>query len=164
MSRRKILTLCMVTSKDGVLLGMKKRGFGAGRWNGFGGKVEPGETIEEAAVREVQEEVSVTPTIMSKIGILEFSFVSDPMVLEVHVYRVTDFRGEPTESEEMQPQWFSWDQMPFSQMWADDEYWFPYIKEGKKFKGSFLFDAPATKDHAGRIIEKNLTEVSDDSV
>eukprot|EP00056_Hartaetosiga_gracilis_P017259 m.6783 g.6783 ORF g.6783 m.6783 type:complete len:151 (-) comp5533_c0_seq1:454-906(-) len=38
-----------------ILLGMKKRGFGKGKFNGFGGKLEKGETVEEAAVRELQE-------------------------------------------------------------------------------------------------------------
>ena len=47
----KLLTLAFVTQKDKVLLGLKKKGFGMGRWNGFGGKVEKGETIEEAAKR-----------------------------------------------------------------------------------------------------------------
>ena len=52
--KTKAYTLCF-TFKDSswkqVLLGMKKRGFGAGRYNGFGGKVEPGETVKEAAIR-----------------------------------------------------------------------------------------------------------------
>jgi 8-oxo-dGTP pyrophosphatase MutT (NUDIX family) len=56
----KILTLCL-TKEDGmILLGMKKRGFGEGRWNGFGGKVEEGETIVEAAIREMKEESGLT--------------------------------------------------------------------------------------------------------
>lgn len=42
-----------------VLLGLKKRGFGTGKWNGFGGKVEPGETIRQAAIREMKEEAGI---------------------------------------------------------------------------------------------------------
>ncbi len=49
--KKKLYTLVFLVDDDRVLLGMKKRGFGAGKWNGFGGKVEPGETIEEAAIR-----------------------------------------------------------------------------------------------------------------
>lgn len=156
---KKILTLCMVATDMHVLLGMKKRGFGAGRWNGFGGKVEEGESIERAAVREVEEEVSLTPTAMSKIGILEFSFESEPIVLEVHIFKVTGFVGEPKESDEMKPQWFAWSDVPFSQMWIDDEYWFPYLKNGQYFKGAFLFDKPATAEHSGKIIQHSLAEV-----
>ena len=47
----KVVTLLFVLRPGHVLLGMKKRGFGEGRWNGFGGKVEEDETIEEAAIR-----------------------------------------------------------------------------------------------------------------
>lgn len=159
MSMRKILTLCMIVTDTKVLLGMKKRGFGAGRWNGFGGKVEAGETIQAAAIREVQEEISVTPTALEKVGLLEFLFQSDPMVLEVHVFRVTDFTGKPAESEEMRPEWFLWDDVPFTQMWVDDEHWFPYLIKGQKFSGKFLFDKPATAEYAGRIIEKKLDSV-----
>ena len=156
---RKILTLSMVTTDAHILLGMKKRGFGAGRFNGFGGKVEAGESIEQAAVREIQEEVSLTPTAMGKVGILEFSFESEPDILEVHIFKVAAFKGEPLESDEMKPQWFAWNDVPFSQMWIDDEYWFPYLKNGQYFKGSFLFDAPATADHSGRIIDYSLETV-----
>ena len=52
----KIVTLVFVHDNQKVLLGYKKRGFGAGRWNGFGGKVETGETLEQAARRELKEE------------------------------------------------------------------------------------------------------------
>lgn len=52
MSARKLLTLVLVRNDVGdILLGLKKRGFGEGKWNGFGGKVEPGETIHQAAAR-----------------------------------------------------------------------------------------------------------------
>lgn len=47
----KLLTLLFVLEPGRVLLGMKKRGFGEGRWNGFGGKVQGGETVEEGAIR-----------------------------------------------------------------------------------------------------------------
>jgi 8-oxo-dGTP diphosphatase / 2-hydroxy-dATP diphosphatase len=156
---KKLLTLCMVCADDAVLLGMKKRGFGEGRWNGFGGKLEEGETVEEAAVREMQEEVGIVPTKMQKVGILEFAFESEPKVLEVHVFKVTSYEGEPTESEEMCPQWFTFGEVPFARMWADDKYWFPYLQTEKLFKGRFLFDRPATTEHPGVILEQTLEEV-----
>ena len=56
--KNKLLTLVLIRDKlsGDVLLGMKKRGFGIGKWNGFGGKVKDGETIRECAMRETQEE------------------------------------------------------------------------------------------------------------
>ena len=59
---------------------------------------------------------------MEKIGILDFSFESDSEILEVHIFKVSDFAGEPTESEEMRPQWFSLEEIPFDQMWSSDKY------------------------------------------
>lgn len=156
---KKVLTLCMVCKEGRVLLGMKKRGFGAGHFNGFGGKVEEGETIEEAAVREVKEEAGIEPLMLEKVGILDFSFQSEPKVLEVHIFKVADFTGEPTESEEMSPQWFLESEIPFSKMWSDDEFWFPYLLSGKLFRGKFLFDRPSDAEYSAKIIKEELYEV-----
>ena len=51
MVTNKVLTLAFIRETTRVLLGLKKRGFGEGRWNGFGGKVQTGESIELAAKR-----------------------------------------------------------------------------------------------------------------
>ncbi|MEK7095243.1 MAG: 8-oxo-dGTP diphosphatase, partial [Patescibacteria group bacterium] len=110
---KKQLTLCIICKDRQVLLGMKKRGFGVGRWNGFGGKVENKETIETSAIREMKEEVNLEPKEMHKVGIIEFSFENDPKILEVHIFKVGDFIGEPKESEEMKPEWFNFDEIPF---------------------------------------------------
>ena len=96
----KILTLVLVREKGRVLLGMKKRGFGAGRWNGFGGKVTEGETIENAALREIKEEAGIEVQDLEKRGIIEFEFQGDPQILEVHIFSSQSFSGTPTESEE----------------------------------------------------------------
>ena len=150
----------MVQREGEVLLGLKKRGFGEGHWNGFGGKLEEGETIEVAAARELREEVGIEATSMKKVGILNFSFQSDPKVLEVHVFKITDFVGTPAESEEMRPQWFKLDEIPFHQMWSDDEFWFPFMLEDRLFRGAFLFDKPSSADYSAKIITQELAEVS----
>ena len=136
---KKVLTLCLAVDSDRVLLGMKKRGFGAGRWNGFGGKLEPGETVEQAAKREMKEEVGLTIQTMERVGNLEFEFQGNPELLEVHLFRVDTFDGIPVETEEMRPQWFGTDELPFHAMWPDDPHWFPLFLQGRTFKGRFLF-------------------------
>ncbi|MDO8557857.1 MAG: 8-oxo-dGTP diphosphatase [bacterium] len=138
--KKKILTLCIIHTDTHVLLGMKKRGFGAGRWNGFGGKVQEGEDVETAAEREVREEAYIAPTNLKKRGILFFEFENNPgEVLEIHVFNASVFKGEPAESEEMKPQWFLKSEIPFSQMWPDDIYWLPLVLEGKSVEGKFYF-------------------------
>jgi 8-oxo-dGTP diphosphatase / 2-hydroxy-dATP diphosphatase len=136
---RKILTLCIVHDQSRVLLGMKKRGFGEGRWNGFGGKVESGERIEAAAKRELLEEVGIRAAKVEKFGKINFKFKDDPVVLEVNIFKTSDFEGKPTESDEMKPKWFHVDKIPFDKMWPDDKYWLPHLLAGKKIKGKFVF-------------------------
>ena len=147
-----ILTLCVIHKDHKILLGMKKRGFGAGRWNGFGGKLKERETIEEALRRETKEEAGVEISNFDKVGIIEFEFKGDPEILEVHIFRVNDFSGEPRETEEMKPQWFDQNELPFDSMWPDDRHWFPLLLSGKKFKGKFLFGKNDV------ILEKRLFE------
>lgn len=132
---------------------MKKRGFGAGKWNGFGGHVEKGETIEEAARREIREEAGVEVGDIRKHGIIEFEWQGKQEILEVHVFRTESFSGEPKETDEMKPQWFPMDEMPYEEMWVDDKYWCPLLFAGKKFTAKFLFDA------SDQIVEHNLAEV-----
>ena len=152
---KKQMTLCIVRQGNRVLLGMKKKGFGAGRWNGFGGKVEAGETVEAAARREIKEEAGIEVTDIEKIGIIDFEFKGKEGILEVNIYRSTDFIGEPVESDEMKPQWFAADKIPFTEMWPDDIHWFPLFLAGKKFIGRFLFG----EDGGNTIVEQELKEV-----
>ncbi len=156
---KKILTLCLAYENNKVLLGMKKRGFGVGRWNGFGGKVEEGETIEESAIRECKEEAGIVVSEISERGIIDFEFENDPKILEVHIFQITKFEGSPLESEEMKPKWFPKDKIPFDKMWPDDIHWMPFFLAGKKFRGKFLFDKPSDAKYTSKIISKELSEV-----
>lgn len=152
----KLMTLCLVREPSRVLLGMKKRGFGAGRWNGFGGKVESNENITAAAARELQEESGLTAEQMELVGVINFEFAAKPgEVLAVHIFKVTKTNGDLVETEEMKPQWFSLDQIPFDVMWPDDRHWVPLFLADKKFTGRFLFGA---KDV---ILEQELITVEE---
>ena len=151
---RTLLTLCMIHQHPRVLLGMKKRGFGAGKWNGFGGHVEKGETIEAATRREIMEEAGLEVGELFKHGVIECEWHENPEILVMHVFRATDFSGVPSESEEMKPQWFEVEKLPYNEMWVDDKYWSPLLFAGKKFTAKFLFDSD------DQIVEHTLQEVS----
>jgi 8-oxo-dGTP diphosphatase/2-hydroxy-dATP diphosphatase len=158
---KKQLTLCMILQNNRILLAMKKRGFGAGKWNGVGGKLEAGETVEQAAKREAWEEIGVTITDMEKFGVIDFTFQEESDPMEVHIFKVNQFDGTPEETEEMKPEWFDVDKIPFADMWPDDEFWLPLLLQGKKFKGRFLFDRPSSKEYTAKILEQELAEVSE---
>lgn len=152
-----ILTLIIPHQGRKVLLGMKKRGFGKGRWNGFGGKLEPGETIENSAKRELCEEAGIEAGKLEQLGIVDFEFQNNPEISEVHIFKVHEFKGVPKESEEMAPKWFFVDEIPFKEMWGDDPYWLPIFLQGKKFRGYFLF-APGDKVIEHRVKIGGFTE------
>lgn len=153
--KRTLLTLVLIIRNEQILLGMKKRGFGMGRWNGFGGKVEEGETIEEAAKRETFEECGVTITQMEWVGVHEFEFANKlGDILEVHVFRADNWSGEIKETEEMRPQWFTIDAIPYDEMWPDDIHWLPVFLAGKKFRTRFLFGENDT------VLENEVREVT----
>jgi 8-oxo-dGTP diphosphatase/2-hydroxy-dATP diphosphatase len=154
-NKKKLLTLCIIHQHPRILLGMKKRGFGAGRWNGFGGKVEIEEKIEDAAKRELYEEAGITVDDLDKVGIIDFEFKGNPEILQVHIFKSNKFLGELTESEEMKPQWFDTKEIPFKDMWPDDIHWIPLLLDDKKFTGKFLFG------EADVILEKELIEVKE---
>lgn len=137
---RKVMTLVIVRQNGKILLGLKKVRMGAGRWNGFGGKVEEGETIEAAARREVKEEAGIDVSTLHEVGVCEFCSPVRPFVVEMHIFAASEFEGEPTESDEMRPQWFDESALPKDEMWKSDLYWWPYFLDGKPFKGVFHFD------------------------
>jgi 8-oxo-dGTP diphosphatase len=133
-------TLCFPVDGPRVLLIHKKRGVGAGLYNGPGGKVEADETPRECAVRETEEEVGVGVRDPEKLAELEFVFGDEPFMY-VHAYRATEFDGVPRESPEADPEWFHREAIPYDEMWPDDRHWLPHLLDGDAVAGTFRFDA-----------------------
>jgi 8-oxo-dGTP pyrophosphatase MutT (NUDIX family) len=153
-------TLCYVFEHSNpkdvkVLLGMKKKGFGEGRLNGYGGKVEKDESYVSAAIRETAEEAKIEVHDLEKVGELDFKFTNAPPGKDwdqvVHVYIAKHWKGTPVETDEMKPEWFSVNKLLdskdeiYKKFWDDDKYWFPEVLKGKKIYGWFVFG----KDNAG---------------
>ena len=142
---RQRATLLFVVRDDRILLIEKKRGLGAGKVNGPGGRLEPGETALQCAIREVEEELCVTPTGVREAGVLRFEF-TDGLTLHGTVFRADDCRGEPRETDEAVPLWTRLDAIPYPRMWADDILWVPLLLEERRFDGRMLFDGDALID------------------
>jgi len=136
---RERATLMFIRQDGLILLIRKKRGLGAGKINGPGGRIDPGETAEECAIREVQEELCVTPTGVKPAGELLFQFV-DGYSLHGFVFTATACAGTPTETGEAIPLWTPENAIPYREMWADDRIWLPFMLQGHLFTGRFLFD------------------------
>ena len=129
-----------------ILLIRKRRGLGAGKINGPGGRLDPGEAPLDGAVREVEEEVGVVPTGIRAGGELSFQFV-DGYSVHVYVFSATGYRGELKETDEAIPLWADLDRIPYDQMWVDDVLWLPLLLDRQPFAGRFIFDGDDMLDH-----------------
>lgn len=149
--------------EEQILLAMKKRGFGAGKLNGVGGKPDSGEDIKDAAVRETFEEidVKVPKESLTHKAILNFFFPDVPteknwnQQVLVYVVNWDESMGEPKETEEMKPEWFEKNKVPYEQMWEDDIYWLPRVLEGEFLEGCFYFKEI---DGDFKLMEHSLNE------
>lgn len=148
-------TVTFLIKESQVLLGYKKTGFGKGNYLGIGGKVEQGETIEEAASREVKEEINVTHLELRKVADLQFLFPEKPSWSQhVHVYLTNTWKNQPQETEEIRPEWFPQNNLPFTQMWDDAKFWLPAVLSGNSLQGIFIFNTEL------KVIRVELSEKS----
>ncbi len=131
--------LCFVRDNGQVLLIHKKTGLGAGKINAPGGRIDPGETPEQAAVREVREEVRVVPSGLRKTGELFFQF-TDGYKLHGTVFFASHHTGTPGSTPEADPFWCPIDRIPYKRMWEDDQYWLPLALDGIPFRAYFIFN------------------------
>jgi 8-oxo-dGTP diphosphatase len=125
-----------------VLLGLKKAGFGAGKWVGLGGHIEDGEKPVGAAVREVREEsgLEVPADSLQHVASIEFRFPARPSWDQTaEVFATSVFTGEPAESDEVAPHWFGEDELPLTRMWDDAQYWLPRVLAGEHISVLFTF-------------------------
>lgn len=136
-----LATLMFVVRQGRILLIRKKRGIGAGKVNGPGGKFELGENALQCVLREVREELYIDVTDAREMGVLNFSFrcKSTPEI-RCHVFMASAFEGTPGETEEAEPFWVAVGAIPYKLMWEDDRYWLPLMLEGRRFEGFFTFE------------------------
>ncbi len=140
-------TLCLLTRGHPpreILLGFKKTGFGVGKYGGFGGKVQAGETVIAAAIRELEEESSLRAAErdLRWVAHLTFLFPAKPAWSQVvHVFLVTRWQGKPVESVEMKPAWFPVCDIPYERMWQDCAHWMPPVLAGQRIRARFTFQA-----------------------
>ena len=144
-------TLVFVVEGRRILLIRKKRGLGAGKINGPGGRREAGESFDDCAVREMREELGVTPLRLVRLGQHCFQFV-DGYSTFVRVYRAAAVDGEPVETDEAAPLWFDVGAIPFGEMWEDDRHWLPLVVAGRRFAGRWIFEGDRMLDYTLDIV------------
>lgn len=152
MKKNKPRTLVLLfNEKNQILLWKKKYWLGKWYWNGFWWKIESWETIEQAAIRELEEEswIIIQENNLELRAILKFNWLHNPSqnydgIVYIAKYNENDF----VETEEMIPQWWNIDEIPYEQMWEDDKYRFPLLLEWKLFEFQANFSDDTTmKDY-----------------
>lgn len=140
-------TLCLPvlgSPPTALLLGLKKKGFGEGKYVGFGGKIEAGESIPQAARRELEEESGLQVSVehLEDSGRLTFVFPYKPEWDHlVHLFLIRQWQGQPRECDEIQPAWFRLDEIPYDRMWDDCRYWLPRALAGNFVAAHFTYAA-----------------------
>lgn len=148
------LSFLMDTENQKILLAMKKKGFGAGKWNGMGGKFDKNKkdrNLIDTAIRETREEIGVESKSLEDVATLKFYFPKPPHY-RVEVFIVKSWENTPRESEEMKPRWFKMKEIPYNKMWIDDQFWLPKVLNNRKVKAEFTFG------EGEKIIKKNVKE------
>ncbi len=153
------VTLCLLLNETELVLGMKKEGFGAGNYNGFGGKPKNHDkSIIHTAIRELKEEseVKTSEQYMTKVGEITFIFPHNSAWDQVmHVYEVARWEGIPKETKEMKPEVFPLTNVPYDKMWEADQHWMPHVIEGKYVKAKFIYAEDKTLlDHSLKVSER----------
>lgn len=142
----KISTIVFPVQNDFIFLANKKRGFGVGYLNGYGGKKQSEDlTIENTAVRELQEEAGITAQELEKVAVIEF-FEEENPIFECHVFFCRKWNGELHETEEMAiPEPYKMDNLPFDQMWHADRTWIPIVCSGQRIHAKSYYNKGMTK-------------------
>ena len=149
-----------------VLLGIKKRGFGEGKLVSPGGKVDPGETVMQAAIRECEEESGVKVRSCKEVARVIFRdlyYKGEPETDEMYAFISEDFEGEPIETDELIPEWFPLDDLPFNRMWADAQHWMPDAMRGRKVDSFFRYNEKneATEHAVNELPDNEIARISD---
>ncbi|RZC34968.1 NUDIX domain containing protein [Asbolus verrucosus] len=145
MATRKLFTLVFLKRQGSVLLGLKTRGLGKGLWNGFGGKIEDGESVVNCARRELREECGLMASDLKQLGVVKYEADFEECASIVHVFTSSKFEGEEKASEEMNPiKWYKYHDIPYMQMWPDSVSWYPLMLQEKFFSAHVIYSTEST--------------------
>jgi len=143
-----------------ILLIRNAEGTSKGLWNGFGGKIEEGETPCEGAKRELFEEAGLTMRSITYQGALT-AFLSGAVFpsFMLYVFSSKEFTGRIKGDGKSELRWFPLNALPYITLWHDDAVWLPYLLAGRKWvNGHFEYAG----DNLLRVAEILPLEVGED--
>jgi len=149
----KLATLCYIRDGSRTLMIhriKKENDMHLGKWNGLGGKLEPGESPEECAIREIREESGLRVRNPALKGILTFPGFADDEDWYAFVYLVHEFDGELSDSQEGCLQWVPNEKLMELNLWEGDRIFLPWLEREGMFSGKFIY-------HDGHLLDYQVT-------
>ena len=146
----KLATLCYIRQAGKTLMihrVKKENDMHAGKWNGLGGKLEPGETPEECAAREIREESGLVIANPVLKGILTFPMFDGDEDWYSFVFLVRDFEGDLIDSPEGFLKWIPDEELLDLNLWAGDRIFLPWLERAGFFSGKFIYQGGELIDH-----------------
>ena len=154
---KKITLVFLFNCQEQILLSMRKRNPGMGKWSWTGGKIEPWETTSQGAVRELFEEIwaKIEESSLQLKGILHFVWEGAEAKNQICSVFFVPYGGEVYETEEVLPKWFDISEIPYDEMWEDDIVWLPKLLEGVEYlEYRFVFSEEDKIKEVVNLLEK----------
>ncbi|HCK09125.1 MAG TPA: DNA mismatch repair protein MutT [Candidatus Latescibacteria bacterium] len=126
----------------------KEQDFHEGKWNGLGGKLDPGETPEECAIREVKEESGLDLKALKLRGIITFPLFDQVDDWYVYLFTGTEFSGDLIDSPEGDLEWIDNDKLLDLNLWEGDYIFLQWIEQERFFSGKFVYEEKQLVDHS----------------
>jgi 8-oxo-dGTP diphosphatase len=117
----------------------KRKDMHAGKWNGLGGKLEPGETPEECVIREVREECGLSIVRPILKGVLTFPAFSGGEDWLTFVFVAVDFSGTLSESSEGVLAWIEDERLYSLELWEGDRIFLRWLEQDDFFSAKFVY-------------------------
>ncbi len=139
----KLATLCYLRKDEHTMMihrVKKANDMHAGKWNGLGGKFEPGESPEECARREIQEESGFVPKELVLKGIITFPEFSNFEDWYTFIFLVPEFEGQMIDSNEGILEWIPNDDLLKLNLWEGDRVFLPWLDQPEFFSGKFIYE------------------------
>lgn len=146
----KLATLCYVRQGGKTLMVhriKKVNDIHEGKWNGLGGKFEPGETPEECARREIREESGLEVRELALKGLLTFPAFAHDEDWYAFVFVATGVEGQLIDSPEGTLAWIEDTELPNLNLWAGDRFFLPWLDQPGFFSGKFIYANGAFVEH-----------------
>ena len=146
----KIATLCYIRNKGKTLMllrNKKENDMHEGKWNGLGGKIDPGESPEECVIREVREESGLDIANPKLKGVITFPAFDEIDDWYVFVFNANEFKGELIDSAEGYLQWIREKDLTKLNLWEGDKIFFKWLNQKKFFSAKFIYKNGRLLEH-----------------